>query len=495
LTANLGADYLAELRGREEIGFLSDLRIPGALYVPELILPSEGEEEERLPRIRPDRAEIILYTSGTTGKPKAVRQRLTELEADNRFILSRWGPEILARKVCSTVSWHHVYGLLFSVLLPFTAGVPFRRGRIEHPEELEAFTDDSYVLITVPGFLKRAVELEGSGGKVLSLKAPWIFTSGGALSPETGAETERVFGFWPWEIYGSTETNGLGYRQTKQGLGWHPFEGVEIRITSEGRLAVRSPYMRDPAEFETGDEAEIQADGTFILKGRADGVVKIEEKRVSLAEVEGRLLQSGLVEAGAVIPLEDRRQYLAGAVVLNSAGKEHFAGWEKQRMNRYFREYLGGFFEPLLIPKKWRYVEALPGDSQGKRGRTELRALFDLGIRDLTGLRLLEKGPGKVIAEIFLPETSGYFDGHFPAFKIFPGVAQVEVALRLGDRYFNTGLLVARAKRLKFSGPIFPNRTIRLDLSYYPGVLAFRITSPDGKQVYSAGALEFFLKA
>jgi acyl-coenzyme A synthetase/AMP-(fatty) acid ligase len=375
LSANVSPAYLAEIRDGGT-AFLSDqdfpqergvLHIPSLLEVPRAYVPPDSP----LPPVNADETAIVMYTSGTTGKPKAVFQRLTEFETDNRFILSKWGEEFLKRKLCSTVSPHHIYGLLFSVLLPFTAGVPFRRRRIEYPEEFEKLHDDSYLIVTVPAFLKRAVE-----GAPLPLRSPWIFTSGGVLSPEIAAKTDRIFGFWPVEVYGSTETSGIAYRQSRNGPEWTPFDDAEISKNDEDCLVVRSPYIKNPTGFVTGDLVDIRADGRFILKGRADSIVKIEEKRISLPEVENRILQSGLVADVCVLAMEDRRQYLAAALVLNERGKERFGADEKIEINRYFSEYLLQFFEHVVLPKKWRYLDALPLDTQGKKKKLEIEALF-----------------------------------------------------------------------------------------------------------------------
>ena len=48
----------------------------------------------------------------------------------------------------------------------------------------------------------------------------------------------------------------------------------------DGCLVIKSPYIKDPAGFATADLVDIHSDGRFILKGRSDSIVKIEEKRV-----------------------------------------------------------------------------------------------------------------------------------------------------------------------------------------------------------------------
>jgi acyl-coenzyme A synthetase/AMP-(fatty) acid ligase/uncharacterized membrane protein len=382
LSANVSPAYIAEIRGSAAGGsvpFLTDQVFPegeNIFNIPSLLKPvskADVPAGEAL-AINADETSIIMYTSGSTGKPKEVQQRLTEFENDNRFVLSMWGEEFLKRKLCSTVSPHHIYGLLFSILLPFTAGVPFRRKRIEFPEELEKLSDTEYMIITVPAFLKRAVEIEKLSG--LCLKSPWIFTSGGVLDPETARKTSEVFGFWPVEVYGSTETSGIAWRQSVNGLEWTPFDNAQLSKNQDGCLVIRSPYIKDPSGFETADMVEMREDGRFLLKGRFDSVVKIEEKRISLAEMESRILHSGLAADVCVISIEDKRQYLAAAIVFNDKGKEQFAGLAKHEVNTFWKEYLLRYFENIVIPKKWRYVETLPINAQGKKKKDDIKLLF-----------------------------------------------------------------------------------------------------------------------
>jgi acyl-CoA synthetase (AMP-forming)/AMP-acid ligase II len=423
-----------------------------------------------------------------------IQQRLTEFESDNRFILSRWGEEWLSRKVCATVSQHHIYGLLYTMLLPFTAGVPFRRKRIETPAEFENLRDTSYMLITVPAFLKRAVDFEALEGKTYGLKNAWIFTSGGVLEPELAEKTYRSFGFWPLEVYGSTETSGIAWRFSRDGLEWTPFDNASISLNEEGCLVISSPYIKDPAGFTTADLATILSDGRFLLKGRSDSVVKIEEKRVSLTEVEERLRQSALVSDVCVIAMKDRRQYLGAALVLNDAGEQQFRNWEKYKINRWFREYLTRFLEPMAIPKRWRYVQSLLLDSQGKKKRETIEALFGkydrsdvLAARLLSSEKLIERSAEKIILDFSVPKESDFFNGHFPQFPVLPAVAQFELAVRFADRYLGTGLNVQGTKRLKFTSPVLPGIPLRIELQKIGNGVAFVIRSPDGEKTHSSG--------
>ncbi len=379
LTQNITSNFMADVQ-KPGMDFLTDQdsEIAGAISIQNIIEESAMPEVDyyrTTPEINGETTRIFLFTSGSTGKPKAVPQRMKEFEEDNAFIISKWAEEFKDRKLVTTVSQHHIYGFLFGISLPFTLGCPFRRNRVEFPEEFEKLTDVSYILIATPAFLKRTVEVEDS----LAMKNIWIFTSGGAVSEELAVQTEKVFGFCPLEVYGSTETSGIAYRQqNKDKLVWTPFDNAKIWLGDDGCLRIISPYIKNPEGFATADLAEIFDDGRFLLKGRSDSIVKIEEKRISMTEVENRLLETGLVEDVKVVALSnDVRQYLAAALVLNEKGREQFKDTKKFFINQWFHDFLMKYFENVVIPKKWRFLDKLPTDVQGKKHKLEIMALFD----------------------------------------------------------------------------------------------------------------------
>jgi acyl-coenzyme A synthetase/AMP-(fatty) acid ligase len=499
LSANTSPAYIAEIRGAESVPFFTDQELTqdrNIFHIPTLLKTDKLNSNEEVPEINADESSIIMFTSGSTGKPKAVKQRLTEFENDNRFVLSKWGDEFLMRKVCSTVSQHHIYGLLFSVLLPFTTGVPFRRKKIEIPEELETLSVSQYMIIASPAFLKRAVETENQAG--INLKSPWIFTSGGVLNRDIAEKTCNVFGFWPVEVYGSTETSGIAWRQSVNGPEWTAFDNAELSRNNDGCLVIRSPYIKDPEGFETSDLVEMLDDKKFILKGRIDSVVKIEEKRISLAEIEERILQSGLAEDTAVIPFESKRQYLAAAIVFNNKGKEKFSGLEKHEINKFWREYLLQYFENIVLPKKWRYLQSIPADSQGKKKRDDIALLFSnekspgqsAGFSGIDSEKIIEKTENSVTLEFTLSDSCLYFDGHFPGFPVLPAVAQTELILRFASRYLGTNVMGSSIRRIKFSSFIRPFTPLVLKIEKNENSLLFEMKSSDGNRTYSQGSLQ-----
>ena len=165
LTQNIAEYFIDEIK-KDGMEFITDQKrngelIPGSTFVCEVLENSDEPDESEIrnaPAINPEDSNIFMYTSGSTGTPKAVPQRMKEFEEDNAFIISKWKDEFLKRKLVATVSQHHIYGFLFGICLPFTLGVPFRRTRIEFPEDFEKLTDEKYIIIATPAFLKRTVD-------------------------------------------------------------------------------------------------------------------------------------------------------------------------------------------------------------------------------------------------------------------------------------------------------------------------------------------------
>ncbi|MDR2768751.1 MAG: hypothetical protein LBB82_10555 [Treponema sp.] len=91
--------------------------------------------------------------------------------------------------------------------------------------------------------------------------------------------------------------------------------------------------------------------------------------------------------------------------------------------------------------------------------------------------------------------SSPYFDGHFPAFKILPAVAQIDLITRCAEAAFGCSRLIASSRRIKFSNIISPDTPVRLILGYREKDrrLRFTLFSPDedGRR-YSSGIVTLY---
>jgi acyl-coenzyme A synthetase/AMP-(fatty) acid ligase len=205
-----------------------------------------------------------------------------------------------------------------------------------------------------------------------------VFSSGGVLPFESSNQCSYLFGSMPIEVYGSSETGGIGWReQTALNEPLTVFPGLDVRCTDKGRLEVRSPFILQDHWWLTDDHVSLLPDGRFHLMGRADRIVKVSEKRISLVEVERRLQEFSEIQEVVAIALENsNRLEVAAVVVLTEEGSDkisvqgRFAFWSS------VKQKLRDHIEPVGIPRRYRVVDQIPIDSQGKNAVSALKELF-----------------------------------------------------------------------------------------------------------------------
>ncbi len=321
----------------------------------------------------PASADLTLYTSGSTGRPKEVSRKLGNLEAELAVLESLWGERLGRCSVYSTVSHTHVYGLLFRVLWPLLERRPFATFDHKFPEQLVDGHGDGHALIASPAVLKRLAHLPD--------RVKWraVFSSGGLLTSEAAADARRVLGACPIEVLGSTETSGIAWReQITPDTRWAAMARAETRVDAQGYLEVRSPFSGQAQWLRSGDMASFAADGTFTLLGRGDHVAKIEDKRVSLAEIERLLLGDAHIEDAAAVALSDgARQFIGIALELSELGQQALERLGKRAFGERVKDALKGRIDGVALPRKLRYVARIPVNAQGKRESTAIRQLFE----------------------------------------------------------------------------------------------------------------------
>jgi acyl-coenzyme A synthetase/AMP-(fatty) acid ligase len=320
-------------------------------------------------------SQLVLYTSGSTGAPKEVTRCLANVEAELATLESLWGSGLGAARVYSTVSHRHVYGMLFRVLWPLLNRRPFATFDLDYPEQLTAGDRRGHALVSSPAVLKRIGHLPDAGARWRA-----VFSSGGLLAPDAAAASTRVLGATPIEVLGSTETSGVAWRRQAPGapLEWRTLPGVETRAGPDGFLEVRSRFSGQAGWVQMGDIARLGAEGSFELLGRGDHLAKIEDKRLSLAEIERHLLASEWVADAAAVALErNARQYIGAVLALSAAGGAALERLGRRAFAEQLKASLRGKVEPLALPRRFRYVDEMPVDSQGKRRQATIRALFD----------------------------------------------------------------------------------------------------------------------
>ncbi|PSW06961.1 AMP-fatty acid ligase [Photobacterium lipolyticum] len=315
---------------------------------------------------------LTLFTSGSSGTPTAIEKTLDLLDAEITQLDATWGELLSNSTIASTVSHQHIYGLLFRVLWPLCAGLLFERFDLIYPEQVMAHAGQNTTLISSPALLKRLTDDQAT----TSYRA--IFSSGGPLPPSAAQQSLHLFEQLPFEVFGSTETGGIGYRQQQETTTpWQLFPSIDMALNAEGCLRLRSPFIDPDNWYQTSDQCEPLGADQFMLKGRADRVVKIEEKRISLTEVERRLCQLEWIEEAAVFPQEEtNRLILAAVITLTKQGKATLSDMGKGKFWLKLRQELRLWLEPIGIPRRYRAVDEIPLNTQGKRLIRDLELLF-----------------------------------------------------------------------------------------------------------------------
>ncbi|MFT3709636.1 MAG: AMP-binding protein [Archangium sp.] len=434
---------------------------------------------------------VVVFTSGSTGAPTLITKKLRQLFDEVVTLESTFGQSFSADAMhVSTVSHQHIYGLLFAVLWPYVTNRPLATRRLEYPEELEqALRAGPSILISSPAHLKRLPE-----GRRWSTQVQSVFSSGGPLTPDGAERAIEVLGHSPKEIFGSSETGGVAWREGND-LPWLPMRGVFIRATEvespsppqgrgsgRGLLEVQSPHLASQGFFRTADQIETHADGSFRLLGRADRIAKIEEKRVSLDLIEKTAIETGLLSAAKVITIEGAR------VTLGLVGVPTRQLDRKDLIDQ-LKAALEKAVERVAIPRKFRFVEKLPTDAQGKVTQPLLLALF--AEEKQKPLRpdahWLERTPiHGALAMTITPDLKP-LEGHFPDVPIVPGVAQLDWAISFARDQFTMPSNLLRVEVLKFQKLMQPGHQVALSLDWNveKTTLTFKFTAEKG--TYSSG--------
>ncbi len=335
---------------------------------------------------------ITFYTSGSTGQAKAIDKNCQQLILEIAALKSEFSVLYQASNVIvSTVSHQHIYGLLFKVLVPLLLGKTIVNQTFEYPEHIGRIFDElaennptamaNGILVSSPAHLQRLA--------LDNVLAPYsqtfkgIFSSGGLLSLTTSQALLQQMNIAPTEVYGSTETGGIAWRCGQRSVDepWQAFPNIKLQTSADSqRLVIFSPYVTEQP-YLTDDNVELLDSRRFLLKGRIDRTVKIEEKRVNLNQIERQLVLHHWVAEARIIVMTNRsdsaRKILTAVLVLTTNGQQSLLEHGKLAFSNALKRHLLSDIERICLPKKWRYLTEFPYNSQGKLVLSDLEKLFD----------------------------------------------------------------------------------------------------------------------
>jgi fatty-acyl-CoA synthase len=343
-----------------------------------------------------DAPALLVYTSGTTGGPKAAVHTQSNLLANMR-IASRMQAMTPRDVVATMLPMFHVGGLCIQTLPALYAGACVELLARFTPEAAFDCLRDARPTLTlqVPATMKALIDHpRWREADLTCLRALW---AGSSLLPAPLVEAFHARGVAVCNVYGATETGpfsiALGPEQALAHVGscgW-PAPEVEVRLheakNGVGEVLVRGPNVvshywpalpacDDAGWFHTGDLAAVAPDGSYTIAGRAKDLIISGGENIHPQEIESVLMQHEVVLECAAFGVPDARwgEAVAVAVVLRDA-RAASQGEAAQALRTELAAYLAQRVARYKLPRHWFWLEQLPKTALGKLQRQQLARL------------------------------------------------------------------------------------------------------------------------
>ncbi len=370
------------------------------------LMRGEGSgERKHFPAVDDQRRAMMLYTSGTTGKPKGVVTTHAQIEAQVKSLVEAW-KWTAEDRILLVLPLHHVHGIVNVLSCALWSGAC-----CEILPKFDARETWSYLVerpltlfMAVPTIYGRLIAAWDEGSP--EEQTEWseacdmlrLMVSGSAALPVSVLERwQELSGHVLLERYGMTEI-GMGlsnplHGERVAGSVGAPLPMVEARLVDEemqnvptgtpGEILIRGPnvfleYWRRPEEtagafydgwFKTGDVAVIEAARYRIMGRRSVDIIKTGGYKVSALEIEEVLRTHPAIQECAVVGVPDpewgERVCVAAEVVESvDLTLEPLRQWARERL------------APYKIPKELEVVPALPRNAMGKVTKPDVATLF-----------------------------------------------------------------------------------------------------------------------
>ena len=343
-----------------------------------------------------DATAVLLYSSGTTGRPKGAMLTHANLAANTATLVDSWGFTD-ADRLLHALPVYHAHGLFVGLGCVLRSGASMRfLPKFDVPQVLSALPD-STIMMGIPTFYTRLLAEPAFDRDTCS--GMRLFVSGSApLLADTHAAFLARTGHAILERYGMTETSMLSSNpldgERRPGSVGLPLSGVEIRIVDEhdrplpagasGAIQVRGPNVfkgywgmpdktalefTDDGYFRTGDLGRFSEDGYLTILGRDKDMIISGGLNVYPKEIESVIDElDGVLESAVVgVPHADFGEGVIAVVV--PTGSRELA---ESDIIPPLRDRLAGF----KVPKRAFIVDQLPRNTMGKVQKNELRERY-----------------------------------------------------------------------------------------------------------------------
>lgn len=428
----------------------------------------------------PDGATLYLKTSGSSGEAKVIRKTAAQMQREAQALAACLPPAWRGVRAVGSVSPQHLYGLTFRIFASLAAGWRIGRHACPYPEDLLAAAGEPCIWITSPALLNRLGE--GRNWHTLRGRVRGILSAGGALPEATAELLHRELGFYPTDIYGSTETGVIARRQ---GSGaWTLLPETRAGLNEDGALWAESPWS--DGRQQTADAAVLAEDGLH-LAGRCDRIIKFEDKRVSLLHIEHRLLAHEWV-ADAHCGRHPQHRHLAAWAALTPAGIRALREQGRAAVQQALKNCVAAEIDTVAVPRYWRFAAELPRNAQAKIREQDFQAAFGTP-QTAPEWRLLhsDEAAGEYRFGGRVPLDLVYFGGHFAAFPLVPGVVEVQWAMDLAARFAWGRGAVTQIENLKYQQFVRPHDEIVLQLRWDAAKRKIHFSLHQGERACASG--------
>lgn len=308
-------------------------------------------------------ADLVLYTSGTSGVPKGVRFSMSNLEAASQASIAHLGHGSDDTWLLS-MGLHHVAGLSIVIRSALAGGSIRMLDGFDPAIAARAMRGDVTMVSVVPTMLRQV--LDQDAGPFVGLRG--VLVGGGPIPPGL-LERADAAGMPVLPTYGMTETFGqVATLRPGAPLAYHahPLPGVELRVNRDGVIEVAGSMVspgyvgepdRDSRWFTTADVGVLEPDGAVKVVGRTDTIIVTGGENVDPVRVEAEIRSHGIEEV-IVVGVPDEQWGAVLVAVFSGSGSSESVD-----------EALRGSLPRHMVPTRWVRVDEVPRTALGKPDR------------------------------------------------------------------------------------------------------------------------------
>ena len=363
---------------------------------------------ELLPSIDKQRNALILYTSGTTNKPKGVVTTHINIEAQISTLINAWAWSSNDRITC-VLPLHHVHGIINVVGCSLWAGATcyFTAGfspklifELIEQDKLNVFMAVPTIYYKLIAYIETLAMNEQNSLRESMKKFRLMVCGSAALPVSVMDKWLQISGHKLLERYGMTEL-GMAISNPydgdrKAGYVGIPLPGVQIKLADEnfvqvedqmpGEILVKGAnvfkeYWQRPEAtqasftndgwFKTGDIAVIE-NGFYRIMGRLSvDIIKSGGYKISALEIEEVLRTNEMIEDCAVVGIDDEEwgELIVAAIVLKDAFSNDFN-------DKIVSDWIVNYIASYKKPRRYLVMNDLPRNAMGKVVKNDIKKMF-----------------------------------------------------------------------------------------------------------------------